>query len=217
MIHPEMKLQRPEILKIIRQAKQDMLVVRRALDRCEVRFDSAYQYVCGLEASLAAECDAALLGPGPVVAPLGTGRVSVKVISGVPLTEALVTLAKAGVEQLTIKWLPNRSAMVQVNAGPEFKLPKMLAHLLEILSRDGYHSDDALVGLKSIAEVATALEKAVGGSHNRHGINELVRRLRRALVVRGKLNPLFVETNQQLGLRFNLRRDGKYVTTRDTL
>ena len=217
MIHPDTTLRKAEILKIIRQAKQDMMVVRRSLDRCEERFDSAYQYVCGLEASLAVEWQAAVLGLGPAVTPLGTGRVSVKVISGVPLTDALVALAKAGVEQFTIKWLPNKSAMVRVNSGPEFKLPKTLAHLLVILAREGTDTDDTLVGWKSFAEVATALEKAVGGSHTRHGIKQLIYRLRRALVVRGKLNPLFVETHDQLGLRFNLRRDGQCVTSRDNL
>jgi len=121
----------------------------------------------------------------------------------------LVALAEAGVEQLTIKWLPNRSAIVQVNTTTEFKLPKTLAYLLEILARDGTDSDDALVGWKTFAEVATALEKKIGRPYKRHGINQLVSRLRRTLVVRGKLNPLFVDTHDQFGLRFNLRREAK--------
>jgi hypothetical protein len=204
-MQPEPKLQLAEMLQVVRQTKLEMLAMRRVLERCEERADSALQYLRALEATLAADCQATMPGLGLVFAPLGTGTTSGKHRSGEPWS-VLENLADGGVERLKFLWLPDGSALVQVNDGKAFKLSETLARLLEILSHDDIHTDGALVGWKSYDEVAVALGKSVGRLFKKHAINQLVWRLRRDVAVRANLNPLFVQSHRQFGLRFALRR-----------
>jgi hypothetical protein len=204
-MQPETKLQMSEILQVVRQTKLEMLAVRRVLERCEERADSALQYLRALESTLAAESQATMPGLGLVFAPLGTGTISGKYNSGESWS-VLENLATVGVERLKILWLPDESALVQVNDAKAFKLSQTLGRLLEILAHDDTHADGALVGWKSYDEVAVDLGKKVGRHFEKHAINQLVFRLRRALVIRAKLNPLFVQSHRRFGLRFAVRR-----------
>jgi hypothetical protein len=207
MRQPEPQLKKAEILQVVRQSKQDLLAVLRALNRCEERADSALQYLCGMERSLAAECQAGV--PGMVM--VAASKES-RIASGRRIRKSwkqLKELARLGVARLEFQWLPSGSAFVQVNDATVFKLSQTLARLLEILAKDSTPGNAALVGWKSYAEVAYALQKEFGRRFSKHAINQLVSRLRCALVDRGNLNPFFVESHRQFGLRFLRQRQEK--------
>jgi hypothetical protein len=203
-MQPESQLKKAQLLQVVRQSKQDLLAVLRAVSRCEERADSALQYLCGMERSLAAVCQAAVPGLVSVGAPPKSKTVSRR--RNRKSWKKLEILARLGVARLEFQWLPSGSALVLVDDAPAFKLSRTLARLLEILAQDSTPSDDALVGWKSFAEVAFALEKKLGRRFTKHAINQLVSRLRFALVDRGQLNPFFVESHRRSGLRFLLRR-----------
>jgi hypothetical protein len=204
-MQPQPKLNKVEILQIVRQIILEMRVMHRVLERSEERADSVRQYLRALESTLAAECRAVLPGLGTVVPPLVPKTVSRRRI-GESWAE-LKKLAEAGVARLDIQWLSKRSARVQVDDMKAFTLSLTLARLLEILAQDDAHTDGALVRWKSYDEVANALEKQVGRHFKKHAIKQLVYRLRRTLVGSGGLNPFLVQSDREFGLRFALRRE----------
>jgi hypothetical protein len=202
-MQPQPKLNKVEVLQIVRQIILEMQAMRLVLERSEERADSVRQYLRALESTLAAECQAVLPGLGTVVSPPGSKTVSRRRIG--ESWEELKKLAQAGVARLDIQWLSKRSARVQVDDTKSFKLALTLARLLEILAQDDAHIDGALVRWKSYDEVANALEKQVGRHFKKHTINQLVNRLRRTLVDSGGLNPFLVQSDRHFGLRFALR------------
>jgi hypothetical protein len=131
-MQPQPKLNKVEVLQIVRQIILEMQAMRRVLERSEERADGVRQYLRALERSLAAECQAVL--PGLVFLPPGTVTFSRKRVG--ESREDLEILAELGVEMLDFQWLSDGSAHVQVNGGKAFKLSETLAHLLKILAQD---------------------------------------------------------------------------------
>jgi len=109
------------------------------------------------------------------------------------------------VEKLEFEWLADGAALVRVEGGKTFPLPPTVAAFLETLARDKPSDDGRLIGWKSRKEVIAGLQKRMGRKISRHAMDELLRRLRAALVA-GGLNPFLVQTHRQFGLRFALRR-----------
>ena len=204
---PNRALQRPEILQILRQITLDAEASLRAVCRSELRIDSALQYLNALVASLAKHCPTVQMTPEPKWKPLGAKAASLKHAGAAWSSPEKTT--QGGVEDLKIEWLPTGAALVRVNGGNPFKLPRTLGHLLQIISQDGRPTDDGLVGWKSFKDVADAMTAELGRNFSKRAINQLVYRLRRELFARGGLNQSLVHCHSQLGLRFALKHKAK--------
>ena len=118
----------------------------------------------------------------------------------------LFYLAEAGAGSLELKPRPDGTAEVRIDGGKQFTLPPALADLISALAVDTGVSDDALVGWKSVKEIAAWLSKQSGKPVSKRAITQNVYRLRKELFDRGGVNPYLVQTNKRHGLRFALRR-----------
>jgi hypothetical protein len=118
----------------------------------------------------------------------------------------LFYLAETGAASLELKPRPDGMTDVLIDGGKQFSLPPALADLISALSVDTGVSDDALVGWKSVKEIAAWLSKQSGRPVSKRAITQNVYRLRKELFERGGVNPYLVQTNRRRGLRFALRR-----------
>ena len=118
----------------------------------------------------------------------------------------LFYLTESGASSLEIKPRPDGMADVRIDGGKQFTLPPALADLILALSIDNGLTGDALVGWKSVKEVAAYLSKQSGKPVGKRAITQNVYRLRKELFDRGGVNPYLVQTNRRRGIRFALRR-----------
>ena len=121
-------------------------------------------------------------------------------------TKPLRYLAESGSSSLEIKARPDGLADIRIDGGKQFTLPPTLADLMTALSMDNGLSDDALVGWKTVNEIAEYLAKQTGRPVSKRAITQNVYRLRKELFDRGGVNPYLVQTNRRRGVRFALRR-----------
>jgi hypothetical protein len=96
------------------------------------------------------------------------------------------------------------SAVVMIDRGSKFTLPKGLAELLLILSADFGDSDDALVGWKSLSEIGRRLSAKEGGEVRRKTTIQRIYRLREELDKRAQGAGRFILTDVEAGARFAL-------------
>lgn len=130
-------------------------------------------------------------------------------------TKPLFYLAESGATSLELNPRPDGMTNVRIDGGRQFTLPPALSDLISALSVDNGASDDALVGWKSVKEIAALLSKQSGKPVSKRAITQNVYRLRKELFDRGGANPYLVQTNRRRGLRFALRRKtGQLVTER---
>lgn len=100
----------------------------------------------------------------------------------------------------------NGSAVVRIDRGSEFTLSTTLTELLLVLAAAGGHSDDALVGWKSLDEISRRLSLKQAKSVSREAVTQNIYRLRIALDKHAAGEWRFVETSAEEGARFALRR-----------
>jgi hypothetical protein len=138
------------------------------------------------------------------------GRVPKTVVRRVAMVEqGLRRYAAQGVKRLTIKRHADGGATVAIGDYPEVELSATLADILECLARDAA-SEDGLVGYKNINELQLLMGKKRRRLFTRHGIVQLVSRLRAVLEKSGN-NRFLVQTDLKRGYRFALRRGGACV------
>ena len=101
---------------------------------------------------------------------------------------------------------PDGSAVVQIDEGGKFTLPTTMAELLLILAADTGHSDDALIGWKSLSEISRRLSAKKGKAVRRKTVIQSIFRLRNELDERAQGAGRFVQTDVEAGARFTLRR-----------
>jgi len=112
--------------------------------------------------------------------------------------------AEAGVSSLQIMRRADGTAEVSVSGRRSFALAPKLATLLAVLVAPGDHADDGLLGWRTKAEVATALNKKTGGVLAPGAVPKLVYKLRRAFRDAGE-NWLLIQTNREQGVRLAVR------------
>jgi len=201
-------LEKWEVRQILRQIELDMEAALRAVGRLELRIDSSLQYTYALESSLVGHFPPTPSAPEPNVKPLGAKAAPSERAGAVGAIPEKITQ----VEELKFEWLSSGAALVRVNNSSPFRLPPALARLLQILGRDDRQTADALVGWKSVPEVAGDLAKELKRNFTKRTIDQLVYRLRRALFVGGNLSETLVHSHPQLGLRFAVKHQAKPVT-----
>jgi len=187
---------RLDLLAQVREVARRHRVLLDRLSRAEEIADSLALELAQLEEDVAAGFEGSgLLRPSRLAAaaPAAAGSV-------------LRRTAEAGVASIEIEARPDGSFDVSVDGGKAFGLPPALGDLLSILVIDSGHSEDDLVGWKTVDEVAILLAKRIGKPVRRHAATQHVYRLRRELFARGGVNPFLVQTNRRLGARFALRR-----------
>lgn len=118
----------------------------------------------------------------------------------------LFYLAESGAASLELTPRLDGMTDVRIDGGKQFTLPPALADLISALSFDNGVTEDALVGWKSVKEIAAWLSKQSGKPVSKRAITQNVYRLRKELFDRGGVNPYLVQTNRRRGLRFALRR-----------
>lgn len=116
--------------------------------------------------------------------------------------------ARAGASALAMVWNVDGSAEVRVNLGKAFRLQHRPAVLLSIISAPGGRSaGDGLVGWRSYAEVAVALEKHDGRPATPGSVTQTIYKLRIAFHA-AEQNWFLVQTDRRGGVRFALRAEG---------
>jgi len=113
--------------------------------------------------------------------------------------------AQGGVGVLKIRPLPSGRKEFRIDGGGPFTLPPVLGELLGILALDAGHSDDNLVGWKSLKDLALVLGQKSGKYYTKAAVTKKLWSLREALTSRG-VNPCLVQTNLRRGRRFALRQ-----------
>lgn len=98
------------------------------------------------------------------------------------------------------------SALVRIDQGSEFTLPKALAELLLVLADRAGASDDALVPWKSLDEIGRRLGAKENKTVRRKTVITYNNRLRNELKKRAKVDRRLVQTSIADGARFALRR-----------
>jgi hypothetical protein len=118
--------------------------------------------------------------------------------------------AEQGVESVKMTKLSNHKSLVSIDGGEPFELSDTLTHLLTHLCQD-QPSEDALVGWKTLEQIALKLEKQTGRHFSRQSVNNNLYRLRLRLRAAG-VNWYLVQTRQPdgtgtgHGARFALKR-----------
>ncbi|MSU57212.1 MAG: hypothetical protein EXS35_03355 [Pedosphaera sp.] len=180
----------------LRRLKVELVKLRDALAQSEERADALLQDLLALEHSIPHACSKLTVVPVIPAKPRPASSES----------EAILEIAgEEGAEKLEVRPLARGAAMVRVNSGKEFRLSPTLAAFLETLLLDGATDGGKLIRWKPHAEVSRVMQARMGRPFSRHALHELVWRLRAALAAAG-VNPFFVHTHQQLGLRFAQRR-----------
>jgi guanosine-3',5'-bis(diphosphate) 3'-pyrophosphohydrolase len=118
----------------------------------------------------------------------------------------LAALVERGVGWVTIEILADHRALVQIEGGEEFQTGPVLAHLLRLITCADTPSEDGLEPFQSLATVAGRLGAVTGGTYAPHRITTYVHRLRSVIRLRGKVNPMLIDTCPRRGVRFRVRR-----------
>jgi hypothetical protein len=127
--------------------------------------------------------------------------------------QTLARLAHEGVAKIKIRRFA-RTAELTIGDHPPARLSTMLAYLVEAICLDIGHSDDDLIGYKSLAEITLFLEKRCNKRLTRHGVTQHIHRLRRVLQMNGN-NPYLIQTTRNGGARFALKKGATVVISDD--
>jgi hypothetical protein len=109
------------------------------------------------------------------------------------------------IEKVILASQPAGGYLLVIDGKPGLRLSHRLGMLVEALSFDNGQSSDHLIGWKSTDTLARHLSGKTGHSYDRHGIHQLVYRLRRALQT-GGMNPHWVMGDGKRGYRLARRR-----------
>ena len=116
---------------------------------------------------------------------------------------------------LIVKRLPDDSIEIRVDERKAFRLPPLLAALMQFLAAEGDTGGDEFVGWKSREAVAAWIEIMTGKKVRRQYVNNLVSRLRTRFSEAG-MDPALIQTHRRKGARFALKRSAAQVMQGDS-
>jgi hypothetical protein len=123
--------------------------------------------------------------------------------------------AQPNVNSLSLVFLPNGRAHLQIEGRQKIVLAPRLAALVAALTVDDRPSPDHLVAWKSKEDIIADLQRRTGKQFNQHDLKNLMYLLRQELKAHQE-NPDLVMHHRKLGSRFGLQRGGKVFVTSDS-
>jgi len=119
--------------------------------------------------------------------------------------EALRNAATGGARKLEIRMRARGEALVRVDEGKWFELPRTVASLLWVLAYGAPRDAGGFSEWQTFDAVVEQLARKTGRKSSRHAVTQIVYRLR-GLMARSGANPYLVQVNRQRGLRLLIRK-----------
>ena len=123
--------------------------------------------------------------------------------------------ADQAAHSLIISRLPDDSAEVCVDGGEAFRLPPLLAGLVDFLAKEGDARGVQFFGWKTREEIQVWLALRTGKKARRQYVNNLVSRLR-ARFTKAGVDSALIQTHRRKGVRLSVKYLDTQVTEGDS-